>query len=123
MISEIQGLQSFSANRTELMPNSVENSEKLSENTETSQAEQSAPNVDKYVPSGERESAGLYRVSADDQGDPKVKFDAPKVSETEETTINTDLVDREIKSLKNEQTALQRQLKSASSDEAEDLRR
>ena len=123
MISEVQGLQSSLVNRAESAVNSVGNAEKSSENTEISQAEQSSPNIDEYVPSGEREHTGLYYVSADKQGNSKVKFDALKTFESVETTINTDSVDREIKSLKEKQTALQMQLKSASPDEAEELRR
>ena len=123
MISEVQGLQSLLVNRAESAVNSVGNAEKSSENAEISQAKQSSPNIDEYVPSGEREHTGLYYVSADEQGNSKVKFDAPKTFESVETTINTDSVDREIKSLKEKQTALQMQLKSASPDEAEELRR
>ena len=123
MISEVQGLQSSLVNRAESAVNSVGNAEKSSENAEISQAKQSSSNIDEYVPSGEREHTGLYYVSADEQGNSKVKFDAPKTFESVETTINTDSVDREIKSLKEKQTALQMQLKSASPDEAEELRR
>ena len=123
MISEVQGLQSLLVNRAESAVNSVGNAEKSSENTEISQAEQSSPNIDEYVPSGEREHTGLYYVSADEQGNSKVKFDAPKTFESVETTINTDSVDREIKSLKEKQTALQMQLKSASPAESDELRR
>ena len=114
MITEIQGLQGLSA------VNSVRIA-KSSENTEIPQAEQSAPNVDEYIPSEERESAGLYRVSANEQGNPEVKFAVPKTAESNETTVNTDSVDRELELLKNKQTELQKQLKSASSDEAEEL--
>lgn len=77
-------------------------------------------NVDEYVPSEEKEPIGLYEVSSDDQGDKSVKFYAPK---TEQTTANTDSVDREIKSLKEKQTALQRQLKTAAPEEAEALQK
>lgn len=77
-------------------------------------------NVDEYVPSEEKEPIGLYEVSSDEQGDKSVKFDAPK---TEQTTANTDNVDREIRSLKEKQTALQRQLKTAAPEEAEELQK
>ncbi len=82
--------------------------------------ESASKNVDEYVPSEEKEPIGLYEVSTDEQGDKSVKFDAPK---TEQTTANTDNVDRELKSLKEKQTALKRQLKTASSDEAAQLQK
>ena len=59
MISEVQGLQSLLVNRAESAVNSVGNAEKSSENAEISQAKQSSPNIDEYVPSGEREHTGL----------------------------------------------------------------
>lgn len=77
-------------------------------------------NVDEYIPSEEKEPIGLYEVSSDEEGDRSVKFDAPK---TEQTTANTDNVDREIKTLKERQEALQKALKSAAPDEAAQLQK
>lgn len=88
--------------------------------------EAASRNVDEYVPSEEKEPIGLYEVAQDELGNPSVKFDSPKdeaTPKTEQTTANTDNVDREIKSLKEKQTALQRQLKTASPEEAEALQK
>lgn len=100
-----------SVNSAKAVPNSANAAEQL---------ETAPKNVDEYVPSEEKEPIGLYEVASDERGDKSVKFDAPK---TEQTTANTDNVDREIESLKEKQTALQRQLKTAASEEAEALKK
>jgi len=85
---------------------------------------------DEYISSeksGEK-PGGLYRIGRNDEGNPKVIYDAPdKVKKNaqsaeepektaEETTTNTDKVDREIKQLKEEKKQLELQLKAAADD-------
>lgn len=72
------------------------------------------PVKDEYIPEGKQEPSGLYRMGKDQDGNPKVYFDDPKWKKSddkeEETTGNTDQVDREIQKLKQEQEELERQL-------------
>lgn len=87
--------------------------------------EKSAKNIDEYVPSEEKEHAGLYATVPDDEGNMSVKFDAPDAPENkkETTTANTDAVDTEIKQLKERQQLLQRQLRTADASTAAELQR
>lgn len=117
MIDGIQSSQSIQSIGT------VMNAEKSAEIAGNQSAESSRKNIDEYVPSEKVESIGLYSVSTDKEGNSEVEFDAPQVGESSETTVNTDSVDREIKSLKDEQSALQRRLKTANLDDAADLQR
>lgn len=74
------------------------------------------PVIDEYIPEGSLEPTGLYWKGKDQKGKPKIYFDDPerKVSsdKAENTTGNTDQVDREIEKLKQEQEELERQLNS-----------
>lgn len=100
---------------------SVNSAKSVTQAANKTELPEAAPkNVDEYVSSEEKEPIGLYEVSSDDGGDKSVKFDAPK---TEQTTANTDNVDREIKALKERQSALQKALKSAAPDEAAELQK
>ena len=69
-----------------------------------------APQYDTYIPEDKsvKQSAGIYRLSHDEGGTPKIEFDRPE--EAEETTTNTDAVDREIQALKKKREQLQLQL-------------
>lgn len=116
----IDGIQS---NQSIQSVGTVMNVEKSAENAGNQSAESLRKNIDEYVPSEKAESIGLYSVSTDKEGNSEVEFDAPQVGESSETTVNTDSVDREIRSLKDEQSALQRRLKTANLDEAADLQR
>lgn len=80
--------------------------------------QKAAPLYDTYVPEDKsvKQSAGLYRLSHDEDGAPKIEFDRPE--EAEETTINTDAVDREIQTLKRKREQLEQQL-NAAADPAE----
>ena len=75
--------------------------------------QKAAPLYDTYVPEDKsvKQSAGIYRLSHDEDGVPKIEFDRPE--EAEETTINTDAVDREIQALKKKREQLQQQLNAA----------
>ena len=68
---------------------------------------------DTYVPEDKsvKQSAGIYRLAHEEDGTPKIEFDRPE--ETEETTTNTDAVDREIEALKKEKEQLEHQLNAA----------
>ena len=86
---------------------------------------------DEYISSEQSGSrpSGLYRMGKDENGKPKVLYDAPKKAEqpkvksgsreedAEEVTANTDAVDREIEKLKKQKQQLEQQIKNASGDE------
>ncbi len=105
-----------SVKRTEPLPKTKEKEiEKISENH------------DEYVPSEEKEPIGLYSVSPDEDGAPRVSLDYEKSksdnSEGDTITANTDKVDREIKALRDKEQALSQKLSSADERTAEDIRR
>ncbi len=92
--------------------------------------EKNSENRDEYVPSEEKEPIGLYSVSPDENGDPRVSLDGEKRrsdksenSEGDTITANTDKVDREIKALRDKEQALMQKLRSADEKTAEDIRR
>lgn len=82
---------------------------------------------DEYIPSEEKEPIGLYSVSPDEDGNPRVSMDDEKTksdnSEGDVTTANTDKVDREIKALRDKEQALKQRLRSADERAAEKIRR
>lgn len=78
-------------------------------------------NRDEYIPSEEDEPIGLYKMSEDENGDPRIEYDAPKAPDkkkeapengerSEECTGNTDKVDTEIKRLREKAKELSRQI-------------
>ena len=81
-----------------------------------------AKNVDEYVPHEEKEPIGLYAVDSDENGNKSVSFDSPETN-AETTSCSTDAVDNEIKRLKEEQSQLQRQLRTANETTAADIER
>ncbi len=93
------------------------------------------PVLDKYIPEEKQEPSGRYWLGKDEDGKPKIYFDAPertadnperskdtdnpekKVSgdkddKAESCTCNTDSVDREIEKLKKKQAELEHQISS-----------
>ena len=92
---------------------------------------------DEYISSGKsgKKPSGLYRVGKDENGNPKVFFEDPKNAgdadgkeppkvnadnsgkPAEKCTGNTDMVDREIKRLKEKKQQLEQQIQSAAGDE------
>ena len=90
------------------------------------------PVMDKYIPEENQEPSGRYWLGKDEDGKPKIYFDAPeqtaddpersedtdnpdkKVSgdKAESCTCNTDSVDREIEKLKKKQAELEQQINS-----------
>lgn len=79
---------------------------------------------DEYIPSEEDESIGLYSLSQDDEGNPKIDYDSPEKSDksrSESCTGNTDKVDKEIERLKKQMEQLEQRLASAEGKERERL--
>lgn len=84
-------------------------------------SDKTAISHDEYINS-EKSAAkpsGLYRVGTDENGNRKVFFDDPKKAgkPAEKCTGNTDMVDREIKRLKEKKQQLEQQIQSAAEDE------
>ncbi len=79
-----------------------------------------APKYDRYEPGQPEQSIGLYKMGQDEEGNPKLEFDAPKAPENaapeqkkeEQCITNTDRVDREIEALKKQGEQLEKQLKT-----------
>ena len=80
--------------------------------------QKAVPLYDTYISEDKsvQRSAGIYRLSHNEDGAPKIEFDRPE--EAEETTTNTDAVDQEIQALKKKREQLEQQL-SAAADPAE----
>ena len=78
---------------------------------------------DEYIPSEEDEPIGLYSLSQDDEGNPKIDYDPPEEdkSKSESCTGNTDKVDREIKRLKKKAEQLEQRINAADGKERERL--
>lgn len=73
---------------------------------------------DQYIKSSEeeKESAGLYYLGKDENGNKKIFFNNPE-RPVEKCTGNTDAVDREIEKLKEKKKQLEKQIKEASGNE------
>lgn len=90
------------------------------------------PVMDEYIPEEKQEPSGRYWLGKDEDGNPKIYFDAPKQvadnpdrsedtdnpdkkvsgDKAESCTCNTDSVDREIEKLKKKQAELEQQISS-----------
>ena len=84
-----------------------------------------APDYDEFVPEDKTglEHSGFYEpVSGDDGSVRGIRFDAPE-DRSEQTTTNTDRVDRELEKLRAEQEKLVGQLRTASPGDAEKLQK
>ncbi len=79
--------------------------------------EQTPQNRDKYVPSEKDEPIGIYCVSHDENGNPRIS------SYSDTVTANTNKVDREIKNLREKQKALIQKLRTADEDTSSELKR
>ena len=83
-----------------------------------------APVMDEYVPEEKQEPSGRYWLGRDEDGRPKVCFDAPERADgnpsdapkADRCTANTDQVDREIQRLKQRKETLEQQLRSQTDD-------
>ncbi|MDE6727592.1 MAG: hypothetical protein K2J80_06595, partial [Oscillospiraceae bacterium] len=108
----------------------VKNAERSS-NIAEKEPKKAEENRDEYIPSEEKEPIGLYSVTPDENGEPRISFDkaedksADNDNEPEEETVtgNTDSVDREIKNLRNKAQMLSRKLSSADEGTAEEIKR
>lgn len=98
---------------------------------------------DEYIPSENDEPIGLYRVSEDEDGNPKIDFDqkpepssqkaddgkSPEKAEnkpspkdkSESCTCNTDKVDSELRRLREKREQLEQKLRTAEGENAERL--
>ena len=79
-----------------------------------------APVYDEYAPEDKtaHQPIGLYEVVPDEEGRPTVRFDDPEradrpESRAEQTTTNTDRVDRELEQLRKKAEELQQQARQA----------
>lgn len=79
-------------------------------------------NVDEYIPGEAPNSAGIYQLTKDAEGNPKIIFDAPAAqpekagsdkTEGEKCTANTDKVDAEIKQLKKKKEQIEQEMAHA----------
>ena len=81
---------------------------------------------DEYIPSEEDEPIGLYSLSQDDEGNPKIDYDPPEdedKSKSESCTGNTDKVDKEIKRLKKKAEQIEQRINASDGKERERLER
>ena len=78
-----------------------------------------APVMDEYIPEEPQEPSGFYWSETDENGQPGIHYDAPKVSgdKAETCTGNTDAVDREIEQLRRKVQELEQQI-SRETDES-----
>lgn len=81
---------------------------------------------DEYIPSEKDEPIGIYAVSQDDEGNPKIDYNSPEKADKEPEdmseksagcTTNTDNVDREIKQLKEQAQQIKQRINSAEGKE------
>lgn len=95
---------------------------------------------DEYIPGEEDKPIGLYELSYDEEGNPKIDYDSPEKPEdqpekksggssdkkpeksrSESCTANTDKVDREIERLRKRAEQLEQRIASAEGNERERL--
>ncbi len=88
-----------------------------SSETKEKEPVQAPQDRDKYVPSEKDKPIGIYGISHDEDGNPRVSSDSDTV------TANTDKVDREIKKLREKEQALIQKLRTADEDTSSELRR
>ena len=130
-IQMIENILSVNSADTAQKIGSVKNAQRLSDIAEK-EPEKAAENRDEYIPSEEKEPIGLYSVTPDENGEPRISFDKSEDNKSsnddnepkEETvTGNTDNVDREIKNLRNKAQMLSRRISSADEETAEEIQR
>lgn len=109
----------------------AEVSEKEQEKTEGTS--ENLHGKDEYIPSDKDEPIGIYAVSQDGEGNPKIDYNSPEKADNEpentpeksagcaSCTTNTDSVDREIKQLKEQAKQISRRINSAEGKERKQL--
>ena len=84
---------------------------------------------DEYIPAGEEEPVGLYRVEQDGEGKRRISFDAPgprpeeeegPEKETARCTTDTGQVDREIEALREKEQQLEQRLRDETDERKRD---
>ncbi len=95
--------------------------------TKEKEPEKISENRDEYIPGEEKEPIGLYSVSPDEDGNPRVSLnDGKRKSDNPESdtiTANTGKVDHEIKALRDKEQDLMKKLQHSDGRTAENIRR
>ena len=118
-INNIQSMQSSAVY-------GVGSSDEVSGKKQAEEISEKSHDRDEYIPSKDDEPIGLYSLSQDDEGNPKIKYDSPERSDkskSESCTGNTDKVDREIKRLKKKAEQLRQRINFSDGKERERLER
>lgn len=116
-------ISEISQNRAAMMPDisQVKKSEENVPEKENSIPEHTpAKKFDEYSESEKDQPIGLYSVSEDENGEPRINYDPPEDDSPEggeKCTANTDKVDSEIKMIKEKAEEIQKKLKYASGEE------
>lgn len=125
---QINNIQNGQGNAVYGVKTAKEASEK-----EQAKAEETGEKIngrDEYIPSDKDEPIGIYAVSQDEEGNPKIDYDSPEKADkdaadspeiSESCTANTDNVDREIKQLKEQAKQLKQRINSTDGKERERL--
>ena len=120
----------------------VDEPKKVRRPEDETQSRRQKPVMDEYVPEEKPEPSGRYWLGKDDDGKPKIYFDAPDASDASDgdkgaegpeksgsdkdgqsCTCNTDKVDREIEKLKKQKQELEQQINmEAEESKIEDLK-
>lgn len=126
----IENILSVNSADTAQKAGSVKPAERLSD-IDLKEPEKASENRDEYIPSEEKEPIGLYSVAPGENGEPRILFDkaedksADNSDKPEEETVtgNTDMVDREIKKLRDKARLLSQKLRSADEKTASGIQR
>ena len=127
-MQSISGINSGAA-RPSVPIADVDGPKKVRRPEDETQLRHQKPVMDEYVPEEKPEPTGRYRLGKDEEGKPKIYFDAPDASdasgrdksaegpersgsdkEGQSCTCNTDKVDREIEKLKKQKQELEQQI-------------
>ena len=120
----------------------VDETKKVRRPEDETQSHRQKPVMDEYVPEEKPEPSGRYWLGKDEDGKPKIYFDAPDASDASDgdkgaegpeksgsdkdgqsCTCNTDKVDREIEKLKKQKQELEQQInRETDESKIEDLK-
>ena len=120
----------------------VDEPKKVQRPEDETQSRRQKPVMDEYVPEEKPEPSGRYWLGKDEDGKPKIYFDAPDASDASDgdkgaegpeksgsdkdgqsCTCNTDKVDREIEKLKKQKQELEQQInRETDESKIEDLK-
>ena len=128
---QINNIQNGQSNAVYGVRSAAEVSEK--EHEKVKEASEELHGRDEYIPSDKDEPIGIYAVSQDEDGDPKINYNFPEKTDkgsdnmpersesSTSCTTNTDNVDRDIKQLKEQAQQLKQRINSAEGTERERL--